>query len=284
MKLRRPKPKTVVYRALDLALQRAVALKTLPTVSPDRSVSLRREARAMAAVMHPNLALIFGAETWRGIPILIFEFLEGGTLADRLMRERIELAEVIRLGITLAGVLDKIHSNGILHRDIKPSNIGYTIDYTPKLLDFGLARIMGDAPGEQRLRRAGIKASSSSTTVTVPMPGRDSLISRDGITGTLRYLSPEAVNHKPPHVSFDIWSLSIVLFEAIAGRHPLAGTTASEALRMISLAKIPDIREFLPACQESLALFFRAALARDPARRPAHAVDLRAKLTELLRG
>ena len=96
----------------------------------------------MASVLHPNLALIFGAEHWRGKPLLIVEYLEGGTLADYLQRGVLQVEEVVDLGIVLADVLDRVHASGVLHRDIKPSNIGYTRDGIPKLLDFGVAAML----------------------------------------------------------------------------------------------------------------------------------------------
>ena len=127
----------VVYRAHDLALGRMVAIKTLPRVSAEEAAHLRREARAMAALSHPNLAVIFGAETWRGTPMLVVEYLGGGTLADRLRLGRAAQAEVIELGLTLTDALEHIHRVGILHSDIKPANIGFTTTF--KLLDFGPA-------------------------------------------------------------------------------------------------------------------------------------------------
>ncbi len=138
----------VVYLAVDLALGRRVAIKTLPRIAPEQAMRLRREARAMVAVSHPNLALIFGAETWHGTPALVFEYLEGGTLGDRLQHGPLPASQVVQLGLAMSDVLDRIHAAGILHRDIKPSNIGYAGDGTPKLLDFGLARIMEDTRRE----------------------------------------------------------------------------------------------------------------------------------------
>ena len=99
----------------------------------------------MALVSHPNLALIFGAESWYGRPILVCELLAGGTLADRHARGRLPVDQVIGLGIALADVLAAIHDAGVLHRDLKPSNIGFTEHGAPKLLDFGLARMLDSA-------------------------------------------------------------------------------------------------------------------------------------------
>src|SRR4029453_7615730 len=102
-----------------------VAVKTLPRISPEAALRLRREARAAARIVHPGLAQIFGAETWRGTPMLIFEFLEAGTLAERLAVRPLSPVETVRMGVAVADVLERAHASGILHADIKPSNIGY---------------------------------------------------------------------------------------------------------------------------------------------------------------
>ena len=138
----------VVYRAVDLRLQQPRAVKTLPHVDPVLASRLRREARAMATVSHRNLALLYGLEFWRGAPMLVMEFLDGGTLAEHLQRRSLSLRETIDLGTHLADALGVLHGAGILHRDIKPSNIGYTADGTPRLLDFGLARLLPRGPTE----------------------------------------------------------------------------------------------------------------------------------------
>ena len=95
----------------------------------------------MAAAMHPNLATLHGFEEWRGAPMLVMEFLEGGTLSERLRRGPLPLSDSLMLGIALANGLAVLHRTGILHRDIKPSNIGFSADGVPKLLDFGLAKL-----------------------------------------------------------------------------------------------------------------------------------------------
>ena len=130
----------VVYLARDLRLHRMVALKTLPAMSPSWVASLLGEARAMAAVAHPSVAVLYGLEQWRGTPVLVTEYLSGGTLASRLAVARVPVPEALHLGASIADALAALHARGWLHRDIKPSNIGFAHDGAPKLLDFGLTQ------------------------------------------------------------------------------------------------------------------------------------------------
>ncbi len=272
----------VVYLAVDLALNRRVAIKTLPTMSPARAVRLEREARAMASALHPNLALIYGAERWRDAPMLIVEYLESGTLLDRLRRGGLALREVIDLGIVLADALESVHMRGILHRDIKPSNIGYTADGQPKLLDFGLAAMLDPVLEAEDARSAaglhGVRpaaAALESVTLTVGCTLTQQLV------GTPLYLSPEALAGSPPHLSYDLWGLALVLYEAICGRHPLAGKTIPEITDTIQHVPTPDIRDLCSDCPGSVAAFFADALSLERAARPASAGAMRAQLQAL---
>ena len=207
----------VVYLAVDLALDRKVAIKTLPAIRLQHASRLHMEARAMANVPHPNLALIYGAEEWKGTPLLIFEYLEGGTLLDSLNRGPLSLEEVIELGTQLADALDVIHASGVLHRDIKPSNIGYTSDGIPKILDFGLAAIL------ERSRSDGtppaVLPSDPGLIAELTWGGEPttSLTVTQQLVGTPLYLSPEALAGQPPQASFDLWGLCVVLYQALCG-------------------------------------------------------------------
>lgn len=271
----------VVYQAIDIALDRKVAIKTLPRLTTDRILRLQREARAMAAVSHPNLAVIFGVESWRGAPLLLAEYLEGGTLADRLASGPLHWADAITLGIVLADVLDKVHASGVLHRDIKPSNVGFTREGAPKLLDFGIAVM---------------HVPSMSAVVEAPRPpvaGRElsvdpalrlaatAVTGADRLVGTPLYLSPEALAEAEPDTSFDLWSLSLVLFESVAGRNPFHGATIGDVADNIRRGPAPDILAYCAECPPALATFFTAALAPDRAERPRSAGELRTWLQEL---
>lgn len=269
----------VVYLATDLALDRQVAIKTLPAVRRGFAARLRREARAMAAVRHPNLATIYGVEEWRDTPLLVVEYLDGGTLLDMLAERPLRIGEVLDLGITLADVLDRVHGSGVLHRDIKPSNIGFTHDGVAKLLDFGLAAMLDrsaapdTAPSRRHLIDLALReqdlAASSTLTVT------------NQIVGTPLYLSPEALDGAAPHEGVDLWGLGMVLYEAVAGRHPFGGRPVADVLEAIRHEVVPDVRAVRPDCPADVAAFLAAALAADPALRPQSAADLRASLRAL---
>ncbi len=262
----------VVYKAVDLALGRKVAIKTLPRIAPEQAMRLRREARAMVAVSHPNLALIFGAETWHGTPALVFELLEGGTLADRLRHGPLPPVQVIQLGLAMSGVLDRIHAAGILHRDVKPSNIGYAGDGTPKLLDFGLARIMEDT------RREGSSdgGSGESDTASVLHATGSSVIA-----GTPAYVSPEVVVGQRPTPSADLWSLAVTLYEALTGTNPLARDSVQETVAAVRDAEVPRLRQARPDLPPGLASLLDAALAAHPRLRPQSARELHEALAGL---
>lgn len=265
----------VVYLAEDLALVRRVALKTLPRISAELSLRLRSEARSMAAVTHPNLALIYGAESWRGVPVLVMEYLAGGTLTQRL-DEPAPVVDTLKLGATLAEALDTMHAQGLLHRDVKPSNIGFTTAGVPKLLDFGLARILdeslGALPPADNLRGPAKRVAAK----------RSELTGSDHIVGTPLYLPPEALSGYPASAAQDLWSLSMVLYEAIAGQHPLRTPTG---LDLKAVGKpLPDIRQFRQDCPRPVAEMFQETLAPEMGRRFTTAAQMRERLASLIAG
>jgi hypothetical protein len=271
----------VVYRGSDLALGRPVAVKTLRRVSPEDAMRLRREARTAAAVSHPHLAPVYGMETWQGTPILVMELLEGGTLAHRLLDHgRLPPLETVELGLCMADALGHLHAADILHRDIKPSNIGYTRDGTPKLMDFGIARLMYDL---RREREEGeVERIAEDPTL---LPSSSLWTHIDGITplskplvGTLSYLCPEALEGKPPDAQFDLWSLTIVLYECLLGRKVFSSADPKQAAARIRMGRVPDLSQLCPEYDESLADLFRGALHRSRSRRPATAHELKQRL------
>jgi serine/threonine protein kinase len=169
----------------------------------------------MAAVSHPNLATLYGLELWRGVPMLVIEYLEGGTLADRLRRGPLAVDQVVKLGLALAEAAGALHAVGMLHRDIKPSNIGFTAEGTPKLLDFGLAKLV--------TRPSPATGGSGGNDSTWSVQG--SMSTEAGIRGTPAYLSPESLSGAPPSAADDVWALSVTLIEASTGINPFKAAT-----------------------------------------------------------
>jgi len=262
----------VVYLADDLALSRKVALKTLPQLRADALLRLRREARSMAGFLHPNLALIFGLETWRGVPVLVVEYLAGGTLAERLGTGR-EPKEVLRWGLDLAAAIDAMHGQGLLHRDIKPSNIGLTADGVPKLLDFGLAQLTAEV-------RVGLRPPDEAALTLADSRLRMTLTGH--VVGTPLYLPPEAFAGAEPSPLNDLWGLHLVLWEALAGSHPCAGLALAPALRRIAAGEVPDIRRLRPDCPTPVAELLLHGLDPNPRRRLSSARAVREAIAETL--
>jgi hypothetical protein len=250
----------IVYQAEDLTLHRDVALKTLPRMAARHSARLRREARSMAALSHPHLALIFGAESWRGTPVLVMEYLAGGTLASRIEQRLLAPAEAIEICSKIADALAAMHGRGLVHRDVKPSNVGFSAEDSPKLLDFGLAYLLDE----------GLRSSSG--PVVEPTPRHVPPINR--VPGTALYLSPEALAGHPSTPFQDLWSLALVFYECLVGTEQLR-VAVHRSRDRDAQDPFPGL-ESLSAAQPSsahLVAYLAEALSRDLHRRPSTAKE-----------
>ena len=243
----------VAYLGRDLSLGRPVVVKALQRRSSATTRQLAAEAQAMAVVTHPSLAGIFALETWRGVPLLVMEFVPGGTLADRLRDGPLRPAVVLDMGRTLAGGLEALHAAGLHHNDVKPANIAVGASGLPKLLDFGLA---------------GLAAAD---------------FDEEALAGTPLYLSPEGLAGRDVAESGDLWALAMVLYESIAGVHPFAGGDVADVLAQVRAARVPDIRMFCPDGSPLLARLFSDLLSTTPERRPATASELGTRLGAVAR-
>lgn len=244
----------VVFRARDLTLGRAVAIKTLPRVSTAATARFRREARFGAVLTHSALAAVFSAETWRGRPLLILEYLARGTLAERIASGPISITTILDCGIRVSEALAALHDAGVLHRDVKPSNIGFATTDEPKLLDFGLARLVAEST---------VVGPETTTISPSDQPSNTS-----GLAGTPAYLPPEVIVGRRYDPSVDLWGLSMSMYEAVTGRHPFRDDSPLRMMNRIVSEDVPDPRESRSDCPEAIALLLCSALARDSDRRP----------------
>jgi tRNA A-37 threonylcarbamoyl transferase component Bud32/tetratricopeptide (TPR) repeat protein len=250
-----------VYRASDTRLDRQVAVKVIaPQWARDRQVRIRfeREARAISSLSHPHVCTLHDIGEQGEIEYLVMEFVEGETLTDRLTRGPLSLDEFVRYGTEIADALEIAHGRGITHRDLKPSNIMITSRGSVKILDFGLAKL------EEVVANIDTEATDVFTRPGTPI-------------GTYRYMSPEQIGGEAVGASSDIFSLGIVLYEAIAGRHPFDASSRSELIRNILAAepvRPSMLRPDIPAGGDALLLHM---LAKQSASRPT-AAQLRAVL------
>lgn len=228
-----------VYRAYHPALDRYVAVKVLPDFfadEPEYRERFQQEARSVARLKHPNILEIFDFGYESGLAFLVFELVDGGTLAD-CVGKPMELQEVVRLLEQLAGGLDHAHANGILHRDIKPSNILLHKDGSPVLADFGLAKMAGSL---HRLTSSGT------------------------VMGTPEYMSPEQAADEPLTAASDVYSLAIVAYEMLTGRVPFEADTPAATLLSHVTKPMPATRELKGELSAHVEGVLRTALAKRP--------------------
>jgi serine/threonine protein kinase/tetratricopeptide (TPR) repeat protein len=256
-----------VYRARDFRLDREVAVKVLPehlANDPQALARFEQEAKAVAALSHPNILVLFDVGAHEGMHYAVTELLEGETLRDRLNRAPpLSWRKTIELGVALAEGLAAAHGKDIVHRDIKPANIFLTTGGQVKILDFGLAR-------RQR------KTSPEDETVTV------SEAQAGAVSGTIGYMSPEQVRGEKVGPSSDIFSLGCVLYEAVSGRRAFAGKSAGDTMAAILKEDPTPISDTGKQAPAELERVIERCLAKHPAQRFHSAHDLAFALKGML--
>ena len=256
-----------VYAAEDTKLNRTVALKILSQITaadPERLSRFQREAKAIAALNHPNVVTIYSVEEADGVPFLTMELVEGKPLDAVIPRRGMTPAALLELAVPLADAVSAVHQCGIVHRDLKTSNIMVGDDGRLKVLDFGLAKLRQETGGP------------SADTVTV-----EQLTAQHGVIGTASYMSPEQAEGRPVDHRSDIFSLGILLYEMATGTRPFKGASAMSILSAIIKDVPAPAADVNPGVAPELDRVIRRCLAKDPVRRYQSAVDLRNDLEDL---
>jgi serine/threonine protein kinase/Tol biopolymer transport system component len=258
-----------VYRARDSRLARTVAIKVLPphlSDQPEAKERFDREARAISCLSHPNICHLYDVGRQDGVSYLVMEYLEGETLADRLLKGPLPLEQVLRNGIEICEGLEKAHKSGVVHRDLKPGNVMLTKSGA-KLMDFGLAKPV-------------IPASPPSSGLTQTQATPQHPLTAEGmVVGTFQYMSPEQLEGKEADARSDIFALGAVLHEMVTGRRAFQGKTTASTIAAILAADPPPISSVQPLSPLALEATVKSCLAKDPDERlqTAHDVKLQIK-------
>src|SRR5207344_2776196 len=210
-----------VYKARDTRLDRDVAIKVLPeafAADADRVARFQREARTLASLDHPNIAIIHGLEQVGDVHALVMELVPGDDLSQRIVRGAIPIDEALPIAKQIAEALEAAHERGIIHRDLKPANIKVRADGVVKVLDFGLAKVMEPFG-------AGSDESQPPTLPAMTQAGM--------ILGTAAYMSPEQARGRAVDKRTDIWAFGCVLYETLTGHAVFTGDTPSDTISAI---------------------------------------------------
>jgi serine/threonine-protein kinase len=253
----------VVYLARDTKLERSVAIKSMPAKLTDDSTTqmrFRREAKLLASLNHPNIAVIHEIiEQDEGAGYLVLEYIPGQTLAERIACEPLKLEQALSIAQQVAEAVSAAHKEGVVHRDLKPGNIKITPDGRVKVLDFGLAK----AP----------VSKDESGDITATEPGR--------VIGTPAYMSPEQARGKATDHRTDIWSFGCIMYQMLTGRLPFEGETATDTLAHI-IERQPDW-ELLPQdTPTNIRALLHRCLEKDPERRLGEIADAAIEISETL--
>jgi Tol biopolymer transport system component len=256
-----------VYKARDTRLDRAVAVKILPTAlaaDPTFRERFDREARAISRLTHPNICTLYDVGEHDGTAFLVLELLDGQTLADRLKKGAVPLDEALKIAIQIADALNAAHRHGIVHRDLKPGNV-ILAKAGAKLLDFGLAKASGPA----------IAVAGLSMLPTTP----PNLTAQGTILGTYQYMAPEQLEGQDADARTDIFAFGAVLFEMLTGKKAFEGKSYASLIAAILEHDPPQLAALQPLAPSALDHILKKCLAKDPDERWQNAGDLTSELT-----
>jgi len=258
-----------VYLARDTRLDREVAVKVLPkhlTSNEELRQRFEREARAISSLTHPSICTLHDVGSADGVEYLVMEYLEGETLAQRVTKGPLPLAELLKVAGEIAAALDKAHRAGVVHRDLKPGNVMLTKSGA-KLLDFGLAK-----------SAAGLTSSPDAATLTEPLTSQGTLV------GTFQYMAPEQLEGREADARTDIFAFGAVLYEMATGRRAFEGASRASLIASIMASQPRAISELQPMTPPALEHLVRTCLAKDPDDRIQTAHDVKLQLQWIAEG
>jgi eukaryotic-like serine/threonine-protein kinase len=260
-----------VYRARDTRLERTVAIKILPDHLSDRAElreRFQREAKTIASLNHSHICTLYDIGHQDGTDYLVMEYLEGETLAERLKKGPLSLAQVLQYAIEVSDALDKAHRKGITHRDLKPGNIMLTKSGT-KLLDFGLAKLRRDAAHSAPLSQ---------------LPTKEAMTAEGTILGTLQYMAPEQLEGKEADARTDIFAFGVVVYEMATGKKAFEGKTSASVMAKILEVDPPPISSLQPMTPPQLDRVVKKCLSKEPEKRWQAASDVSDELKWIAEG
>jgi len=263
-----------VYKAKDTRLERTVAVKVLPehlSASPDLRQRFEREAKTISQLSHPHICALYDVGNQDGVEYLVMEFLEGETLAERLVKAALPAEQTLKYGIEIADALDKAHRQGIVHRDLKPGNVMLTKSGV-KLLDFGLAKAVAPA------------GPVSAVTSLPTMAGGQNLTQEGTILGTFQYMAPEQLEGKEADARTDIFAFGAVLYEMATGKKAFAAGSQASLIAAILEREPPPISAVQPMTPPALDRVVKTCLAKDPENRFQTAHDVKLQLQWIAEG
>jgi eukaryotic-like serine/threonine-protein kinase len=267
-----------VYRARDTRLDRSVAVKVLAahlSSTPELKQRMEREARTISSLNHPHICRLYDIGSQNGTDYLVMEFLEGETLAEKLRKAPLTLAEIYKIGIAVAEALAAAHKSGIVHRDLKPGNIMLT-STGAKLMDFGLAKPLG-----VQASSAGSGSAPPSFTAAATMSGPSPLTpltTAGSVIGTIQYMSPEQIEGKEADARSDIFAFGAVLYEMVAGKRPFSGKSQISLASSILESDPEPVSKIKPQTPAAFEHVIRTCLQKSPEDRYLAAHDIKLEL------
>ena len=262
-----------VYRATDTRLNRSVAIKVLPaevTADPERRARFQQEARLAAGFSHPNIATVHDVGEEGGVTFIVMEVVRGDSLRKLVDADLLPVDRLLAIAEGIAAGLARAHRDGVVHRDLKPDNVVLTDEGQPKILDFGLGKLVE----EIRSPEAEVGEAPTATMVEASRAGSPYVTRAGQLIGTLAYMSPEQLQGGAIDVRTDIFSFGVLFYEMLSGRRPFSGKSNLDTMTSILRDQPKPLRELREDVPTELIDILQRCMEKEPAARYASAREL----------